>query len=267
MAPSWKHLVADALFMLLLLIVTHVLTNIAPLVDRWWIDNDSYKLPLGEPEPMGIMAVYMWVVPGLLLSVISMILLRNFKRSLYVVFVWLQANILTIFVTALFRYFLTEPRPYFSTLCNPVRPAGYILDPTLCLNNIKRRDVQSFPSGHASLVWTTYVFMILMLSMMTRTFSRLHPRRTSTMISERPYFWKLNLFFLVPLVIPIWTSATRVISHNHFISDVIAGMFIGILLPFVVFFNVQRDYILGVSSNLNNINNHSVSSNVSTAPV
>lgn len=239
--PSWKQLLVDAFFVLLLLILTHVLTNIAPIVNRWFTNEECYQIPETYVEPLAIMAIYMWIVPGVVLGLVTLFLLKDIPRTLYVLFVWVQANVFTIFVTALFRYFLPEPRPSFSTKCLPTKNAGFLLDTDLCQQRFTRRDIQSFPSGHASLVWTTYIFIILVLTLITGTFARLRGKNST----GQPYFWKLCLFFLPMLLIPIWVSCNRVVTGNHHMLDVAVGSLIGILLPFFVFFNMQRDYVIG----------------------
>src|SRR4051812_26086868 len=105
MPPTWKNIVADVAFAVLLLVVTNLLTNFAPIPNRFWRDGDDFRGPIAEQEPIEEMAVYMWVVPGVLLGLLTIVILRDIRRTLYVVFTWVQANILSIFVTGLFRYF------------------------------------------------------------------------------------------------------------------------------------------------------------------
>jgi len=233
------NLAADASLLFFMLLTTWYLTEHASPIDVWWIDGPEYRRPHAPVEAMGIMATYMWIAPAALLIVMSLLITKSKKRTLYVLFVWVQANIVTIFVTSLFRYFLPEPRPFFASVCNPQKPMGYINDPALCADRFARRDVQSFPSGHASQVWCTYVFAMLMMTLLSRTLHRLHGKR-----AKRAHFWKFAVFVLAMLVVPIWISCKRITGGNHFLSDVLLGSILGVLIAALVFANVDADYIL-----------------------
>jgi diacylglycerol diphosphate phosphatase/phosphatidate phosphatase len=222
----------DIFCTLLLLLLGWILTSLAHMLNRYVNLNDDYYQPIPADEPRWVMIIFLWLIPVTYLTIFHLIMRRNWRNTILVLISWFNTLALAIFFTALFRYFLPEPRPYFATKCGNTRTAGYMLDPSFCTQALLRHDMQSFPSGHTSLVWTSWVFVLLVLSYISGTFS------------GTGGFWKILLFFLAPLVVPIWMSCDRVRTGNHFLSDVLIGTLLGIFVAFVSFFNMDTNRLM-----------------------
>lgn len=224
-------LLLDLLLVAVLLVLSWYLTNEAPLIDRNYTISDEHNLPVPEVEHLWVMIVSIWLLPVILLFLISIFVLKSIQKTLLILFVWLQNQAFVIFITAIVRYFFTSPRPYFNTVCSPTSTSGNIVNPKFCQNNIERRDVQSFFSGHSSSVWSSWIFLILISSYLLSTFRR------------KGGFYRLVFFFLPFLIVPIWMSSDRVTTGNHFLHEVIIGALVGILVALITFFNMDKDIL------------------------
>lgn len=228
------QLTFDLILIAVALIIAWILTNNAPIIDRYIsaTDPDYLDPQIGTLESLWSMAVFIWIIPISLLAVLSLLILRNIWKTLLLIIVWLETQALVILITAYWRYFYTSPRPYFLTKCQPTRPSGYVMDTSFCssLVHIERRDVQSFPSGHTSAVWSAWITLILLLSYMTGAFTK------------KGGFYKV-FFLSLFLIVPIWMSSDRVVSGNHRPYEVLFGSLLGILTPLLVFFNMDRSIL------------------------
>lgn len=219
----------DVACTLALLIVSWLLTDKLPLYNRFTDLSYGYDQPVPKSESTLDMIIFIWIVPLAFVVIMHLIIRRNWKNTLLIMLTWFNVMSLAIFVTAFLRYMLPEARPYFLTKCAPTdgRVSGWLLDGDFCSNVMARHDVQSFPSGHTSLVWASWMYVILVLSYITATFDR------------KGGFWKLILFFLLPLLIPLWMSLDRIRSGHHASTDVFMGLAIGLLASVVGFVNMD----------------------------
>lgn len=217
--------------MMLLLVASYILTNIATLRNSYVDLRIGYAKPKPPGEPYYIMLVYIWMIPIVLLLLISSIKLKNVYKVVLLLLYFLYTSSLVIFITALFRYFFPSPRPYFAELCKSETNVGFLGNPTLCTVDIERRDVQSFPSGHASAVWTSWVYLLLIFTGMTETFRR------------KGGFYKIVIFVASLLIVPIWMSGERYTSGSHFGFEILFGSILGILVPFVTYYNLDSDLL------------------------
>lgn len=218
----------DIFFTFLLLLLSWIITDKAPMLNRFVILTNGYDNPIPDDEPAWVMVVFIWLLPMTYLLLVHFLARRSFIALLLLALSWVNALALTIFITALARYFLPVARPYFATKCAAGIAGGYMMDTNFCTTHMTRHDMQSFPSGHTSLVWASWLFVMFALTFLTRTFSR------------TGNFWKLVLFFLAPLIVPIWMSCDRVRTGEHSPHDVGFGILIGLIASVATFFNMDR---------------------------
>ena len=216
------------------LVITYLMTNVIPMPDFLYDPSDERfmgKYP--KPEPLYEMILTLWVIPLVWLSIIHLALVRwQPVKTATVILAWFQTVVLTIFITGLFRYFLPEPRPFFTTICRPkVRYQGYLFENNMCSAEFERRDIQSFPSGHSSSVVSSWVFVILVGLFGSGTFRKGHHSNS---------LYKMTLFLLPALVVPIYVCSERIRSGNHTWYQVLFGSLIGIGVAFLVFYSMDR---------------------------
>jgi|SRR6478609_790819 len=235
MISGWQ-IVADIFCTGLLLIFSFLLTVVAPIrpfyidISEW--NRHYYNQPIPEEEPLWIMAVFIWIIPIVLISIVTLVFLRSIPKTLLHIANFVYTAALVIFITALFRYFFPSPRPYYYTLCadqSSPHIQGYSNMSKTCVNKVHKRDLQSFPSGHTSAVWAAWIYLLLIFTALSRAFR------------NRGGFWKLFLFVAPMFIIPIWMSGTRYTTGNHFLYEILIGTLIGIIIPFITFYNVDAD--------------------------
>lgn len=232
MSRAWKLALGDILSGTLLLALSWVLTDHLPMQDRY-VNLEGSNLNANEPpdEPAWVMIVFLWILPVSYLVTIHYIILRSFSKLALIVIGWFTTLSLVIFLTSFCRYFLPTPRPYFATKCSPKVNGGFMMDTNWCTRHISRRDMQSFPSGHTTLVWGSWVFCTSVAISLSRT------------LRHGGQFWKLIIFFLVPIVVPLWMSCDRIRTNNHTSYDVIFGGLLGILIGVLGWANTKKSLI------------------------
>ena len=226
------------------LVVTYFLTNVIPMPDLLYDpSNPRYIGPRPAPEPLYVMILTLWVSPLLWLIVVHLLVIRwQPVKLLTVIWAWFQAVALTIFVTGLFRFFLPEPRPFFTTVCRPrTEVPAYLFRDKMCTAVFERRDLQSFPSGHSSSVVSSWVFVILVG--LVGSGAIYSDRRMERMPVHKNALWKLTVFVLPALVVPIYVCSERIRSGNHTWYQVLFGAFIGIAVALLVFYTMDRTCI------------------------
>mmetsp|Transcript_58313 Transcript_58313/g.117143 ORF Transcript_58313/g.117143 Transcript_58313/m.117143 type:complete len:291 (+) Transcript_58313:76-948(+) len=119
-----------------------------------------------------------------------------------------------LFSTFLKR-FVGRPRPHFFSRC------GW--NGTSCTKEIDIGAYQSFPSGHATLAFSTLGFTSLYL------LGKIHclKPQPSSMRAFLNFRDGLIVLALIPLGPAFWVSASRVVDHEHHASDVVAGALVG----------------------------------------
>lgn len=220
------HIVFDVASTFLLLLLAWMFTDKLPILDRWVNVGQGHSHPIPPDEPDWQMVVFFWVLPLLFLCALHLFFRRQWQKTALVALSFFNVMALVIFITSLIRYFLPKPRPYFMTKCNS-SPSGYMNDPTWCTSHMTRHDRQSFPSGHVSLAWGSWFFVLLVVSNISGAFS------------GKVGFWRMIPFFGAPLLIPLWTSCDRVMEGNHFAADVVTGIVIGITTATFSYYNME----------------------------
>ncbi|ETS79532.1 hypothetical protein PFICI_09385 [Pestalotiopsis fici W106-1] len=132
-------------------------------------------------------------------------------------------------------------RPFFYDVCNPDinRALSHELFDSSGLNGVGYQDymfsrdvcrttskaaldnaMQSFPSGHASTVFSGMVFLFLYLNAKLKVFS-----------NYQPAMWKLVLIF-VPILVATLVGGSLSVDNSHNWYDIVAGAIIGIVFGF-----------------------------------
>jgi len=93
----------------------------------------------------------------------------------------------------------------------------------ICTNDAStvRTAQQSFPSGHAATIFSSFGFLVLYLNAKIKPFDGF------------AHAWKLIIFF--PLAMATWISFSRVNDGKHFQFDVCAGIVIGLVIPLIAY--------------------------------
>lgn len=145
-------------------------------------------------------------------------------------------------ITSCAKLYVGRPRPNFFELCK--------WDGTECTTNEKRA-YSSFPSGHSSSAMAR--FGLICIHFVENVLLQLRGYKfPMERLDVSPYGWLYNLFIpitraigppailvaLVPGLFAFFVACSRIHDYWHFVSDVLAGGFIGIssaLLSFSMF--------------------------------
>ena len=231
--------VVNLVCIVLQLVITYLFTNVIPMPDLLYDPTDErFSGVYPKDEPTYSMILTLWIAPLLWLLIIQTILLLwQPMKSFLILMGWFQTVVLTIFITGLLRYFLPYPRPFFTTICQPrFRREAYLFADDMCSRSFERRDVQSFPSGHASSVVSSWMFIVLVGLVGSRVF---HHRRDSHMHA----LWKLSLYLLPALVVPVYVCSERVRSGNHTEFQVLFGAVLGVVVATMVFLCMDHRHV------------------------
>ena len=227
---KWKDLFLDVLVSIFFFLSAMVFTHYLPMRDRY-VDFSvgSYLSKTPSDEPGWVMTIFVWIIPVLYISLIHGIYVRSAGKTILTLVSWLNAISLAVFFMSIVRYFLPTPRPYFFDVCKPRQTRGFFIKDDICTKIIERRDMQSFPSGHTTIIWTSWLFVVFALSSSIGAFHR------------SGNFWKLFFVVALPLSFPLWMSCERIASGNHSEYDVSGGFFIGLISVTVVFLNMDKE--------------------------
>lgn len=133
----------------------------------------------------------------------------------------LEANIVTIFLTNLFKLMVGRPRPYFVAACQSFLDK----DSLQCSGDplVVREARKSFPSGHSSLSFSAATFL---------TLSLLKPFSATAPAVKHKLFRSFSL--MVPLFIATLIATSRLIDYHHHYSDVHVGSMLGVVTAYVI---------------------------------
>lgn len=224
----WWSIAADSAAALSLLFLSLVFNKLLPLRDAVVTNATSYNVPIPPEEPGWVMVIFIWILPLVLLSAFLLLIHRRSFKVIQGLMGWFFTMSIVIFFTSMIRYFLSSPRPYYATVCQPRADTGTLLSSTLCVNKVTDKAIRSFPSGHTSLIWASWMYIGVYLGIITNTFR------------NKGHFWKVPVFFLITTIPPISMMLERVSSGNHHWSDVIAGMIIGWVSVTLVLLNLSN---------------------------
>lgn len=147
----------------------------------------------------------------------------------------------TAFFTGIGKMSAGRLRPHFLERCKPdidcTLPSNmyrYIEDFN-CTNNLRPRDLSyittSWPSGHASMIFFSMLYLIIYLETVIPIFAKANP--------ARKYKRLLNPIILSSIYVGMiglagYVSLTRVSDYHHHPTDVLSGMILGIIMAIVM---------------------------------
>ena len=152
---------------------------------------------------------------------------------------FLTAWVLTLLTTCLFKVLIHRPRPNFYSLCR------FDSDTLRCTSSSLHRICDSrysLPSGHSSLSACAMVFVGCyivgnIISGRLRDLdcqSQQVSRRQNIKITSQQMFWSV-VTWIVLCSWAVFVAATRVYDHWHRVSDVSAGLALGVVTAVTVY--------------------------------
>ena len=109
------------------------------------------------------------------------------------------------------------------TLAGRIRPYMYFAAPSL--KGIEEGDFfRSWPSGHSTIVWMTFAFLLVWF------------------INRKPDSKFKKILLIISALVCITTMVLRMLSGNHFLTDVLSGAVIGFLLTLGVSTLFYKNY-------------------------
>ena len=188
------------------------------------INNLNEKYPYtGETVPL----IPLFIIVGVISPIFILLSALTSQRMIDLNFAglsFLQSLCITLVITEILKLFVSRHRPNFLNYCK------YDFDTGLCTAKpFHIRDSKmSFPSGHASISFSSAVWIFLFLG---------------KIMQNKEEIWWL-LVRLVPIFIAIFISATRLVDYMHYPSDVISGAVLGSGIAVFIFFSqINRIFI------------------------
>ncbi|KAK9685897.1 hypothetical protein K7432_015335, partial [Basidiobolus ranarum] len=90
----------------------------------------------------------------------------------------------------------------------------------ICRNPLAKDDFHGFPSGHASTAFCGWSYFSLYLAGKMKIYNGTH------------HFWKLVIVVVLPLVVAVWVSASRILDFNHFFYQLLFGGILGLIATY-----------------------------------
>ena len=128
----------------------------------------------------------------------------------------IMAVCFTGFFTNLFKYYVGRPRPDMYDVC------GYNATYEICSQSKRNGEFVSFPSGHSSNAMSGCLYLALFVQ---------------KAIKIRKLWW--TLICCLFLFLAVFVGCSRIVDHRHHPDDVIAGLFVGLIVTFLVW---KRSY-------------------------
>lgn len=241
-----KAFALDWLVVILFIVGFALIDSLAnPYQNVFFINDPEISYPTKtETFPNALLYVFGVALPIVAVWVIALArksMLEFHMASLGIAF----ALTLTVLITEGLKNYMGGLRPDFLARCQPNWslvsaqlangtaqtvnlggvPAGpaQMFDGSICTGNVKtiNEGRKSFPSGHASISFTSLVFVSLYASTALGVYNRPDRRPTSL------------LFFaiaLIPIVLAIFIAFSRIIDYRHHPWDVFWGSALGIVV-------------------------------------
>lgn len=216
----------DAMLIVGLLVITTIMeTSVLPHVQPVHLDDPTLRKPmLPDTVTTTQVLVLSFIIPPVLYTTSQWTyatLLFPFPPLLFTTGLF-EANIITMFLTNIFKLLVGRPRPYFVAACK-----SYIQgSSTECTGDVLvvKDARRSFPSGHSSLSFSAAMFFTLSL------WAALSPTNADVV-----HKMARLVVLMLPLLVASLIAASRLIDFHHHYSDVIAGSCLGAVTAYAVF--------------------------------
>lgn len=179
------------------------------------INNSYEKYPYtGETVPFIPLFIIAVFIPPIFIFIFALTSPKTIDLN-FAGLSFLQTLSITLFITETLKVFVSRHRPNFFSYCKYDFEAGRCTAKPLHIRDSK----MSFPSGHASISFSSSVWIFLFIG---------------KIIQNKEEIWWLLVRF-IPISIAIFISATRITDYMHFPSDVACGAMLGSGVAIIIF--------------------------------
>jgi membrane-associated phospholipid phosphatase len=233
----WKHLLGPSVFLCLLITLNVLVLFLPPSHQIFYERDPSLSYPYQEQSVSSLFLYCFSFGTCVLYSVVFLLLPNRFQFTKKTLFGWILLTYLLIFLSAEFiirilKVSVGSPRPNFYALCDykgfrsnsslyfTESSWQYMGNTSFCLDATSVDNAfMSWPSGHATYVFTSVMINILMMWSISKISFPLWPL--------------FHLLTFVFLSLATWISVTRVQEYWHRTSDVLSGIVLGTFNSFL----------------------------------
>lgn len=183
-----------------------------------FFENFNERYPYsGETLSIPIVGIVFIIIPCIILGLLAIFHTKKIDLGIAVMSL-AQTLCFTLLITEALKVTVARPRPNFFSYCK------YDEQSKKCTGSKShKRDARlSFPSGHASISFSSATWLSLFLD---------------NYIPKTGELWWILIRFL-PIIFAICIASTRITDYMHHVSDVISGVVLGIGVG-VFFFKAQ----------------------------
>ncbi|ORX80218.1 hypothetical protein K493DRAFT_362313 [Basidiobolus meristosporus CBS 931.73] len=214
----------------------HVLDWLVPLILGFFLgpvppkkyfrlDDTSLQHPIVTPIVTNVAAPFInLIAPWVILLIFNLIFIGNKWDAYHMTLGLAQAALITLFMTSIFWVIIGGLRPNFLAKCNPdpnkivEGTVYYTID--ICRNPLVKDD---FHGGHASTAFCGWSYFSLYMFGKLKVYNGTH------------HFWKLVITVILPLVVAVWVSASRILDFNHFFYQLLFGGILGLISSYFAY--------------------------------
>ncbi|KAH0787584.1 lipid phosphate phosphatase 2-like isoform X1 [Histomonas meleagridis] len=213
---------------IVLVIIAGIIANfVEPVHNNAVFENYNERYPYtGETIKNAVLFCIIIIFPCIVLGILALICPRKIELGLAYLSL-AQTLVLTLLITEILKVTVARPRPNYFSYCD------FDTNSKACHGSKShQKDAKvSFPSGHASNSFASATWFYLFLV---------------KFLPSGPELWWVLIKF-IPIAIAIAISATRITDHMHHVSDVAAGVILGIGIGAAIFSAQQGRIFLSKS--------------------
>lgn len=212
-------------------IVAFVASNFSPLKPLYVPENDSlsdYPYP-GKEQISTIICAVIVFATGIVLIIAFFFISSKWRKffktfnPFTAIYTFITIVAVTNVCVNLFKSYVGRPRPDLYARCG-VKNATYDNCPGIDSKSTKKDEFKSFPSGHSATSMSGFTFLALFLQKCVKT------RK----------LW-VTLLCSGFLLIAFYIGATRIRDYRHHTDDVLAGLFVGFLFCYIVWWRTYKE--------------------------